>query len=83
MSMLCAALLALLQSQTDEFQKRVRIDGTKVLADDQVLYEGPWKKAEVRIADVAGKKARAFFEEFTPWKQVVVLVDGEERARLP
>jgi len=83
MSMLCAILLALLQTPTDEFQKRVRIDGNRVLVDDQVLYEGPWKKADVKIADVGGKKARAFFEEFTPWKQVVVLIDGEERARLP
>ncbi len=83
MTSICAAFLGLLLVQTDEFQKRVRIDGTRVLADDQVLYEGPWKKAEVKIADVGGKKARAFFEEFTPWKQVVVLVDGEERARLP
>jgi len=81
--MLCAVLLALLQTPTDEFQKRVRIDGNSVLVDDQVLYEGPWKKADVKIADVGGKKARAFFEEFTPWKQVVVLIDGEERARLP
>jgi hypothetical protein len=83
MSMLCAILLALLQTPTDEFQKRVRIDGNRVLVDDQVLYEGPWKKADVKIADVGGKKARAFFEDFTPWKQVVVLIDGEERARLP
>jgi hypothetical protein len=83
MSMFCAILLALLQTPTDEFQKRVRIDGNRVLVDDQVLYEGPWKKADVKIADVGGKKARAFFEDFTPWKQVVVLIDGEERARLP
>lgn len=83
MSTLCAVLLALLQTPTDEFQKRVRIDGNRVLVDDQVLYEGPWKKADVKIADVGGKKARAFFEDFTPWKQVVVLIDGEERARLP
>lgn len=81
--MVCAILLALLQTPTDEFQKRVRIDGNRVLVDDQVLYDGPWKKADVKIADVGGKKARAFFEDFTPWKQVVVLIDGEERARLP
>jgi hypothetical protein len=83
MSMVAAILLALLQTPTDEFQKRVRIDGNRVLVDDQILYEGPWRKADVKIADVGGKKARAFFENDTPWKQVVVLIDGEERARLP
>lgn len=83
MSTLPAVFLALLFSQTDDFQKRVRIDAGKVLADDQVLYEGPWKKADVTVADVFGKKARALFGDAPPWKQVVVTVDGEERLRLP
>jgi len=83
MTSLCAALLGFLLVQTDDFQKRVRIDGSRVLVDDQVLYEGPWKRAEVKVADVGGRKARTFFGGFTPWKQVIVLVDGEERVRLP
>src|SRR5437868_2821871 len=61
MSSLPLVFLALLLPQTDEFQTRVRIDGGKVIADDQVLYEGPWRKAEVTVADVGGKKAREFF----------------------
>src|SRR5579872_5558709 len=83
MGNLPAVFLALLLSQADDFQKRVRIDGGKILADDRVLYEGPWKKAEVTVADVFGKKARALFGDAEPWKQVVVTVDGEERLRLP
>src|SRR5437773_905911 len=83
MSSLPLVFLALLLPQTDEFQKRVRIDGGKVIADDQVLYEGPWRKAEVTVADVGGKKAREFFGDHQPWKQVVVTIDGEERLRLP
>lgn len=83
MSSLSAVFLALLLTQTEDFQKRVRIEGNRLLADDQVLYEGPWKKAEVSIADVGGKKAREFFGEHQPWKQVVVTIDGEERLRLP
>jgi len=83
MSSLSAVFLALLLAQTDDFQKRVRIEGSRLIADDQVLYEGPWMKAEVSIADVGGKKAREFFGEHQPWKQVVVTIDGEERLRLP
>ncbi|HLY10878.1 MAG TPA: hypothetical protein VKW04_16370 [Planctomycetota bacterium] len=83
MSILHPVFLALLLVQNEDFQKRVRIDAGKVMADDQVLYEGPWKKAEVTVVDVGGKKARAFFGEHEPWKQVVVTIDGEERLRLP
>ncbi|HLY74209.1 MAG TPA: hypothetical protein VKU80_08835, partial [Planctomycetota bacterium] len=83
MSSLPSVFLVLLLTQTDEFQKRVRIDGGKVIGDDQVLYEGSWKKAEITIEDVGGKKAREFFGEHQPWKQVVVTIDGEERLRLP
>ena len=83
MSSLSAVFLVLLLPQTDDFQKRVRIEGNRLLADDQVLYEGSWKKAEVSIADIGGKKAREFFGEHQPWKQVVVTIDGEERLRLP
>src|SRR6185295_5149691 len=83
MSSLPALFLLLTLAQTEEFQKRVRIDGGRVLADDQVLYEGPWKKAEVSILDVGGKNARSFFGDHTPWKQVAVRIDGEECLRLP
>ena len=83
MSSLPAIFLALLLAQADDFQKRVRTEAGKVLADDQVLYEGPWKKADVKVVDVGGKQARAFFGEHTPWKQVIVTIDGEERLRLP
>ncbi|HZE96228.1 MAG TPA: CAP domain-containing protein [Planctomycetota bacterium] len=83
MSPLLLAALALLPAQTEDFQKRVRIEGGRVLADDQVLYEGPWKKAEVTVVDVGGKKARVLFGDHDPWRQVVVTVDGEERVRLP
>jgi len=70
-------------AQSEDFQKRVRIDGSRVLVDDQVLYEGPWKKAEVTVVDFTGKKARQTFGEFEPWKQIVLVIDGEERLRLP
>ena len=70
-------------AQSDDFQKRVRIDGSKIFVDDQVLYDGPWKKAEVTAVDFSGKKAKQTFGEFQPWKQIVVVVDGEERLRLP
>lgn len=78
-----AVFLVLLLPQSEDFQKRVRIEGGRVLADDQVLYEGPWKKAEVSVVDLGGKKARALFGDHEPWKQVVVTIDGEERLRLP
>ena len=83
MSSLPAVFLALVLAQADEFQRRVRTDGGRILADDQVLYEGSWLKAEVTVVDVGGKKAREFFGEHQPWKQVVVTIDGEERLRLP
>lgn len=83
MSSLPLLFLLLLPGGQDDFQKRVRIEAGKVLADDQLLYEGPWKKADVKVVDIGGKQARAFFGEHTPWKQVVVTIDGEERLRLP
>jgi hypothetical protein len=83
MSSLPAVFLILALAQTDEFQKRVRIDGGRILADDQVLYEGAWKKAEVAVLDVGGKNARSFFGDHTPWKQIAVRIDGEECLRLP
>ena len=69
--------------QSEDFQKRVRIDGTKVRVDDQVLHEGPWKDAKVDVVDFTGKRARQTFGAFEPWKQVVLSIDGEERLRIP
>src|SRR5258706_10867542 len=83
MSLRALLFLALLSPAGDDLQNRVRIDGSKVLVDDQVLYDGPWKKADVTVVDFTGKKARETFGEFTPWRQVVVVVDGEERLRIP
>ncbi|HEV3026680.1 MAG TPA: hypothetical protein VG457_03865 [Planctomycetota bacterium] len=83
MCSLPVVFLALLLAQTDDFQKRVRTDAGRILADDQVLYEGSWKTAEVTVVDFGGKRAREFFGEHPPWKQVVVTIDGEERLRLP
>src|SRR5262245_16709946 len=76
-------LLLSMLAQSDDFQKRVRIDGSRILVDDQVLYEGPWKDARVDAVDFTGKRARQTFREHEPWKQIVLTVDGEERLRLP
>jgi hypothetical protein len=83
MTTLRVVLLLALLSQADDFQKRVRMDGSKVLVDDQVLYDGPWKNAEVTVVDFTGKRAKQTFGSFEPWKQIVLSVDGEERLRLP
>jgi HEAT repeat protein len=79
-----AALFALLVlAQSEEFQKRVRMDGTRIFVDDKVLYEGPWKNASVNVVDFTGKRARQTFREHEPWKQIVLSIDGEERLRIP
>src|SRR5438105_261019 len=78
-----ALLLPVLLLQTEDFQKRVRIDGMKVRVDDQVLHDGPWKDAKVDVVDFTGKRARQTFGAFEPWKQIVLSVDGEERLRIP
>jgi uncharacterized protein YkwD len=83
MTTLRAVLLLALLVQAEDFQKRVRMDGSKILVDDQVLYEGPWKSAEVTVVDFTGKRAKQTFGAFEPWKQIVLSVDGEERLRLP
>src|SRR6185436_17337001 len=75
--------LLVLLLQGEDFQKRVRMDGSRILVDDQVLYDGPWKTADVSVVDFSGKRARQTFREHDPWKQVVLSVDGEERLRLP
>lgn len=55
----------------EDFRKRVRAAGAKVWVDDKLVYEGTGSKADVSVCDFKG------------WKQVVIAVDGEERARLP
>src|SRR5262245_22585781 len=69
--------------QNEDFQKRVRTEGTKVLVDDQVIYEGPWRNATVTTADFTGKRSKQTFKEFEPWKQIILTVDGEEYLRIP
>src|SRR5258708_2976549 len=83
MSSLSPVFLVLLLPPTHAFQKRVRIQGNPPPPDDQVLFEGFWRKAPGSIAEMGGKKAREFFGEHQAWKQVVVTIDGEERLRLP
>jgi hypothetical protein len=78
-----ATLLLLLQAAPDDFQKRGRTDGSKIFVDDKLLFEGPWKTAEIRLVDFGGRRAKALFGAFPVWKQVVVVADGEERLRLP
>ena len=71
------ALLFLLLPQADDFQRRVRVDGRRVWADDRVLYEGPWAKADVLV------RALPAGDGYPPWSHVVVVVDGQEKVRLP
>src|SRR6185369_11045696 len=78
-----AVLVLTLLAQADDFQKRVRIDGSKVMVDDQVIYDGPWRNATVTTTDFTGKRSKQTFREFEPWKQVILTVDGEEYLRLP
>ncbi|HEX7898619.1 MAG TPA: CAP domain-containing protein [Planctomycetota bacterium] len=66
-------LLAVLL-QADDFQKRVKVDGTRVLVDDRPIYEGTWRTADVTVRESPGRP---------PWKSVIVLIDGQERVRLP
>jgi hypothetical protein len=75
--MIRLAPFLLLLAQADDFQKRVRVDGTRVCADDKVLFEGPWQKADVVVRDLPAGPGHA------PWKSVVVMIDGQERVRLP
>src|SRR5436190_17625745 len=79
----CALLALVLAAQADDFQKRVRIEGSKVMIDDQVLYDGPWRNATVTTADFTGKRSKQTFREFEPWKQIILTVDGEEFLRVP
>jgi uncharacterized protein YkwD len=72
-----------LLAQSDDFQKRVRTEGTRVIVDDQVLYEGPWRNATVTTTDFTGKRSKQTFKDYEPWKQIILTVDGEEYLRLP
>lgn len=72
-----ATLLLLSLLQAEDFQKRVRVDATRVFVDDRLLYEGSWKTADVTTRDLPTGPGRA------PWKSVLVLIDGQERVRLP
>jgi hypothetical protein len=63
--------------QAEDFQKRVRLDGSRVLVDGRALYDGPWQKADVAVRDFPAG------DEHPAWKHVVVTVDGQERARIP
>ncbi len=81
--MIRALALLLLLPQSDDLQKRVRMDGQKLYVDDKLLYDGSWQKAEVKVADLGGRRAKVLSGEFPGWKQIVVLVDGEEKLRLP
>ena len=83
MKILAPLFALLVLAQSDDFQKRVRMDGTRILVDDKVLYEGPWKNASVNVVDFTGKRARQTFREHEPWKQIVLSIDGEERLRIP
>src|SRR5262245_30973363 len=76
-------LLLTALAQPEDFQKRVRMDGTRILVDDQVLYEGPWKNAGVNVVDFTCKRALHTYRECEPSKQIVLTVDGEERLRIP
>jgi len=78
-----AVLVLTLLAQADDFQKRVRIDGSKVMVDDQVLYDGPWRNATVTTSDFTGKRSKQTFKEYEPWKQIILTVDGEEFLRVP
>src|SRR6185369_1547338 len=78
-----AVLVLTLLAQSDDFQKRVRIDGAKVMVDDQVLYDGPWQNATVTTSDFTGKRSKQTFKEYEPWKQIILTVDGEESLRVP
>jgi Cysteine-rich secretory protein family len=78
--MIRVALLGVLlvpTAQSDDFQKRVRLDGSKVMVDGRVLYDGPWKQADVAVRDFPAG------ENHAAWKHVVVTVDGQEKARIP
>ncbi len=80
----CTLLLLLghPQEKFDDFQKRVRAEGTKVAIDDRVIYEGPWKTADVSVRLFKPFKDLVP-EGFVPWYQVILTIDGEERLRLP
>jgi hypothetical protein len=70
-------LLLLTLLQAEDFQKRVKVDGARVFVDDRVVFEGTWKTADVTARDLPTGPGRA------PWKSVVVLIDGQERVRIP
>ena len=78
--LLLAVPAAVPQDPAGEFQKRVRLEANVIRVDDKVLYEGPWKKARVRVEEFNpfGKDS-----DFVPWKQVVLTVDGSEVLRVP
>src|SRR6185436_8239607 len=83
MKPLLAVFVLSLLGQNDDFQKRVSIDRSRVLVDDQVLYDGPWRNATVTTSDFTGKRSKQTFKEYEPWKQVILTVDGEEFLRVP
>jgi hypothetical protein len=70
-------LALLVAPQAEDFQKRVRLDGSRVLVDGRVLYDGPWKQADVAVRDFPAG------EGYPGWKHVIVTVDGQERSRIP
>ena len=72
-----ASLLLLALLQGEDFQKRVRVDGTRVFVDERVLFEGTWRTTDVTLRPLPTGAGR------TPWTSVVVLIDGQERVRLP
>jgi hypothetical protein len=66
-----AVLVLIALFPQEDFPARVRTEGPKVWVDEKLLFEGQGQKAEVSVAGAKG------------WKQVVIVVDGQERARLP
>lgn len=82
-TLLALALTVLLQEKGDDFQKRVRVDGARVLIDDTVLFEGPWQKTDVAVREFKPFKEGPEAAAYKPWRHVILSIDGEERLRLP
>lgn len=68
-------LTLLLLLQGDDVQSRVKVDATRVHFDDRVLFEGTWRSARVSVRELPTGRA--------PWTSLLVMVDGEERVRIP
>lgn len=80
-SLAVLALLAL--PLQDDFERRVRSETTRLFFDDRLIYEGSWKTVRVDQELVGGRKARQIFGDAPPWRQIVVVADGEEKLRIP